>query len=159
MSTLLYCLGEEADDVLTSTNITQESRKKFADVIQKFDKFFKVRKNVIFERARFNQRSQGESETAEQFITSLYSLAADCEFGVLKEQLIRDRIVVGIRDSSLSAKLQMDSELTLEKAKGLVRQQEVVRGQPLTTGDPEQTRWGNFRPSFHVTEATQATRK
>ena len=90
VSTLLYCLGEEADDVLTSTNITPENRKKFADAIQKFDEFFKVRKNVIFERARFNQRSQGESETAEQFITSLYSLAEDCEFGVLKEQLIRD---------------------------------------------------------------------
>ena len=103
VSTLLYCLGEEANDVLTSTNITAESQKKFDDVIEKFDDFFKVRKNGIFERARFNQRSQGETETAEQFITSLYSLAADCEFGVLKEQLIRDRIVVGIRDSSLSA--------------------------------------------------------
>ena len=137
VSTLLYCLGEEADDVLTSTNITQESQKKFADVIQKFDEFFKVRKNVIFERARFNQRSQGESETAEQFITSLYSLAADCEFGVLKEQLIRDRIVVGIRDSSLSAKLQMDSELTLEKAKRLVRQQEAVRGQQAILSKPD----------------------
>jgi len=44
VSTLLYCLGEEADDVLTSTNITSESRKRFADVLQKFDEFFKVRK-------------------------------------------------------------------------------------------------------------------
>jgi len=115
--------------VLTSTNITSENRKKFADVLQKFDEFFKVRKNVIFERARFNQRSQGETETAEQFITSLYNLSADCEFGELKEQLIRDRIVVGIRDCSLSAKLQMDSELTLEKAKRVVRRQEAIRGQ------------------------------
>ena len=117
VSTLLYCLGEEADDVLTSTDITAESRKKFADVLQKFDDFFKVRKNVIFEQAQFNQRSQGETETTEQFITSLYSLGTDCEFGGLKEQLIQDRIVVGIRDSSLSAKLQMDPDLTLEKAK------------------------------------------
>ena len=48
VSTLLYCLGEEADDVLTSTNITVYSRKKFADVLQKFDEFFKVRKNVAY---------------------------------------------------------------------------------------------------------------
>ena len=137
VSTLLYCLGEEADDVLTSTNITVESRKKFADVLQKFNEFFKVRKNVIFERARFNQRSQGETETAEQFITSLYSLAADCEFGELKEQLIRDRIVIGIRDSSLSTKLQMDPNLTLENAKRMVRQQEAVRGQQAILSKPE----------------------
>jgi len=101
--------------VLTSTNITSENRKKFADVLQKFDEFFKVRKNVIFERACFNQRSQGETETAEQFITSLYNLSADCEFGELKKQLIQDRIVVGIHDCSLSARLQMDSELTPRK--------------------------------------------
>ena len=53
----------------------------------------------------------------------------DCEFGELKEQLIRDRIVVGIRDISLSEKLQMDADLTLEKAKRLVRQLEAVQGQ------------------------------
>ena len=141
VSALLYCLGEEADDVLTSTNISSDSRKVFADVLKKFDEFFKVRKNIIFERARFNRRCQGETETAEQFITSLYhryyipyhlclySLATDCEFGELKEQLIRDRIVVGIRDISLSEKLQMDADLTLEKAKRLVRQREAVQGQ------------------------------
>ena len=72
---------------------------------------------MIFERAQFNQRCQGESETTEQFITSLYSLTAHCEFGKLKEQLIQDHIFVGIRDSSLSVKLQMDPDLTLEKAK------------------------------------------
>ena len=70
-----------------------------------------------FETTRFNQRCQGETETAEQFITFLYNLATDCEFGELKEHLIRDRIVVGIQDSSLSTRLQMDPNLTLENAK------------------------------------------
>ena len=114
--------------MLTSTNISSDSRKVFADVLKKLDEFFKVRKNIIFERACFNRRCQGETETAEQFITSLYSLVTDCEFGKLKEQLIRDRIVVGIRDISLSEKLQMDADLTLEKAKQLVRQREAVQG-------------------------------
>ena len=139
VSTLLYCLGEEADDVLTSTNITGDSRKKFADVLEKFNEFFEVRKNVIFERARFNQRCQGETETAEQFITSLYNLATDCELGKLKEQLIRDRIMVGIPDSSLSTKLQMDPNLTLENAKRLVCQQEAVRGYQAILSKPELT--------------------
>ena len=71
VSTLLYCLGEEADNELTSTNIISESRKNFTDVLQKFDDCFQVRKNIIFERARFNQRTQGQTETTEQFITSL----------------------------------------------------------------------------------------
>ena len=58
VSTLLYCLGDEADDVLTSTNISDADRKKYDSVMGKFDKHFKVRKNVIYERARFNRRDQ-----------------------------------------------------------------------------------------------------
>ena len=42
VSTLLYCLGEKADSVLASTNITDEDRKKYAPVLEKFDVFFQV---------------------------------------------------------------------------------------------------------------------
>ena len=43
--------------------------------------------------------------------------------------MICDRIVVGIRDSTLSKRLQMDHDLTLEKAKKLVCQREAVHEQ------------------------------
>ena len=132
VNTLLYLLGEEAEDILTSTNISEEDRKNYASVLGKFNGFFKIRKNVIIERAKFNKRSQLPDEPAEQFIASLYNLASDCNFGELKNELIRDRIVVGIRDTSLSERLQMDPELTLEKAKTLVRQREAVREQQQT---------------------------
>ena len=88
-----------------------------------------MQKNVIFERARFNHRTQEDEESVEQFITSLYSLVDNCEYGNMKEELIRDRLVVGIKDVSLSEKLQMDEALTLDKAKKLVRQREAVKEQ------------------------------
>ena len=47
--------------------------------MQKFEEFFKVRRNVIFERARFNRRNQLSGESAEQYITTLYTLAANCD--------------------------------------------------------------------------------
>ena len=43
-------------------------------------------------------------------------------YGDIKDQMLRDRIVVGLRNQALSKKLQMDPELTLEKAKMQVRQ-------------------------------------
>ena len=58
VDTLLYCLGDEADSVLASTNISAEDCKKYQEVIGKLDSYFRVRRNVIFERARFNRRSQ-----------------------------------------------------------------------------------------------------
>ena len=59
----------------------------------------------------------------------MYSLAESCEFGALKDELIRDRIVVGIRDKALSERMQVDPNLTLDKAKREVRQREAVQEQ------------------------------
>lgn len=79
----------------------------------------RIRKNVIFERARFNQRNQVAGETAEKYIAELYRLVENCEYGDLKDQMIRDRLVVGILDKKLSQQLQLNPELTLEQAKRL----------------------------------------
>ena len=43
--------------------------------------------------------------------------------------MIRDRIVVGLRDSSLSEKLQLEADLTLEKALAFARQRESFKNQ------------------------------
>ena len=91
--------------------------------------FFKVRKNLIFERARFNQRNQSEGESVEQYITALYHLVETCEYGDLRDEMLRDRLVVGICDSAMSQKLQMDPEPTLEKAMKAVRQSAAVKEQ------------------------------
>ena len=129
VSTLLYCMEEESEAVLTSTNATDEERKVYDTVIGKFDAFFRVRKNVIFERARFNRRNQLDGEQVEQYIMELYKLADSCDYGAMKDEMIRDRLVVGIRDGPLSERLQLDPDLTLEKAKKMVRQREAVHDQ------------------------------
>ena len=65
----------------------------------------------------------------DNFITDLYSLAEHGNFGTLHDELIRDRIVVGIRGKALSEKLQLEAALTLERAINQVRQKETVRKQ------------------------------
>ena len=129
ISTLLYCLGEEAESVLASTSITSKERQKYETVVAKLNGYFKVCKNVIFERARFNRRNQLPEESAEEYITTLYSLVENCEYGDLTSQMIRDRLVVGIRDTVLSEHLQMDATLTLDKAMQMVHQREAVQQQ------------------------------
>ena len=57
----------------------------------------------------------------------MYSLAENCEFGVLKDELISDRIVVGITDNALSERIHIDPEVMLEKAKRMVRQRETIQ--------------------------------
>ena len=75
VSTLLYSLGEEAEDVLRSTNIEPSGERRYTKVLEKLDEYFQVRRNVIFERAQFNRRNQLEGESCDQYITELYSQA------------------------------------------------------------------------------------
>ena len=62
----------------------------------------------------------------------LYKLAEDCKYGVMKEEMICDRLVVGIRDTVLSEQLQLNLKLTLESAKKAVHQREAVKEQQQT---------------------------
>ena len=97
---LLYCMGEESGDVLTTTKIEEADRQKYDKVIYKFDGFIKVRRNTVFERAKFNRRNQRDDESVEQYITALFHLRETCDFGDgLADELLRDRIIVGIRDT------------------------------------------------------------
>lgn len=114
---------------MDSTNITSEEKKRYDKVMEKLDVFFQTRNNIIFECAQFNHRNQLESESTEQYITELYKLAENCKYGEMKEELIRDRSVVGTKDSKLSEQLQLESNLTLEKAKTKIRQQEAIQQQ------------------------------
>ena len=136
VNTLIYCMGDRADDILRSFQLSTEDEKKYDVVCQKFNGHFVTRKNVIYERAKFNSRRQEPDEPVEAFITSLYTLAEHCGYEALHDEMIRDGIVVGIQDRKLSEKLQLDSTLTLEKAITTVRQAETVKKQqPVIRGE------------------------
>ena len=122
-------MGEQADDVFISFELTMEQEKNYEEVTEKFKNYFIVKRNAIFERAKFNSRNQQEGESVDSFVTELYGLASYCNFGALKDKLIWDRIVVGLRNCDLSEKLELDPQLTLEKAINLARQRETVKQQ------------------------------
>ena len=78
---------------------------------------------------------QEKGESVNSFIISLYQLAEHCNYCDLHDEMIRDRIVVGLRDSNLSERLQTDPELTIDKeitmaggTEAVSDQQVVIRG-------------------------------
>ncbi|XP_042071854.1 uncharacterized protein K02A2.6-like [Haplochromis burtoni] len=136
VSCLIYAMGNEAENIYKSlTFAADESRDDFAVVMRKFDEYFFPQRNTIHERACFHQRVQRPGETAESFIRALYDLSEHCEFGACKEENIRDRIVVGIRDKDLSRRLQLMKDLTLAQTTQIVRQSEEVAAQVSLQGD------------------------
>jgi len=69
--TLLYSMGDKAEDMLHSTNIGEDERKVYNTVLEKVDQFYKVEKCHL-QKAKFNRLCQGDFKSAEQFITNLY---------------------------------------------------------------------------------------
>ena len=64
-------------------------------------------------------------ETIETFINGLYTLAETCNYGTLKDELIRDRIIAGVKDERLSDILVQQDDLTLTKAVDIARKWEA----------------------------------
>ncbi|XP_061132648.1 uncharacterized protein K02A2.6-like [Syngnathus typhle] len=129
VNALIYSMGEEAEDILVSLHLTPEQMSEYCRVTQRLDAHFVARRNIIFERAKFNQRQQEIGESADSFITALHCLAEHCGYGQLHDEMVRDRLVVGLRDKRLSELLQLDPELTLEKAVTKAKQSEMVKKQ------------------------------
>ena len=49
VNTLIYTMGDKADDILSSFGLSEENQKKYSVVREKFENHFVKRRNVIFE--------------------------------------------------------------------------------------------------------------
>ena len=143
VNNLTNAMGTCADDILTTLRIDEDTIE-YSQLIKKIEEFFNVRRNVLAERQKFNKRVQNlkedgrqMDETIEEFINSVYTLAETCEYGTMKDEFIRDRIIAGVKDERLSDLLVQQNELTLEKTVELARKWEArevdlkaIRGDP-----------------------------
>ena len=100
LNTLLYSMGSKSDDMLTTFGLATDNSKKYDVAKDKFDGYFVMRSNIIFEREKFHRLKQETGEPVDFFITDLYGITEHCQFGLLHDEMIRDRIVVGLADQS-----------------------------------------------------------
>lgn len=116
-----------------STNTSEpshdERKKTLTNVIKFFDEYFEPVKNVIYERVKFNQLVQEPNQSIHQFIIALQTQVKNCDYGAaINDELVRDRIVVGVRDKNLREYLididNLDLPTCIQKAKQYVSHHE-----------------------------------
>ena len=136
--TLLTVIGEEAHDVYsTFTDWAAEGDKnKIVPVLTKFAEYCQPRRNAPFERYRFNRRSQEAGETYDQYKTALRKLAAGCDFNTITpDEMLRDRLIFGIRDTKVRERLLRECDLTLAKTDEICRPAESMQAQMKVVAD------------------------
>ncbi|KAG5892339.1 hypothetical protein JTB14_011205 [Gonioctena quinquepunctata] len=123
---LVYIMGEESEEIMLQFPVQPTSYK---DALDSFEKYFIPRRNIIYERFKFHSTIQKPGEPIESFIKNLHSIAEHCNYGTLKEEFIRDRIVVGMLDTKTSERLQLKEQLDLKVCILIVKQAELQASQ------------------------------
>lgn len=132
VATFLHVAGIEARRVYNTFVIEEDDKDKIDVLKDMFKNYCEPRKNLTYIRHVFNTRSQATHETFDTFVTDLKNKAQQCEFENLKDGLIRDRIVCGIKDETCRRRLLRESDLTLAKAVDICRAHEVSAEQMKT---------------------------
>ncbi|RUS71780.1 hypothetical protein EGW08_020463 [Elysia chlorotica] len=135
--TLLYCMGRESEKIFSTFKFEED--QSFEVVLKKFDDYFIIRRNVIYERTKFQERKQKHNETVEEFYRDLRDLAKHCNYQDQECEQIRDRMVVGLNNKKVREKLQLIRDLTLDKVVEIARQQEQLEKQMESSSHDDHT--------------------
>ncbi|XP_045451661.1 uncharacterized protein K02A2.6-like [Melitaea cinxia] len=127
-SLLVNLIGPDGFDIYQTFNFErEEDRDDVNIVLKKFDKYFGMKSNVTLMRYKFFSRNQEVGESIQQYVTALRLLSKNCEFSTLEEDLIRDRIICGIRQNMVRDRLLRCEELNLEKAMRICQAEEIAQ--------------------------------
>lgn len=127
VNALIYIIGIKAIEISKAFVYNKdEDRKKYSNILAKFDIHFVPCTNIIHKRFLFHTWYQRSGEAVEELITALHTLADNCDFKTFRDESICDNIVVGIASLELSRQLQLIPSLTLQKAIEIVRANEDV---------------------------------
>ena len=124
---LLNVIGKDAQDLYETFNLAEDDQKDISKVLEAFETRCIPAANVIYERYMFNRCVQDASESVDHYITDVIKLAEHCQYGELRDDLIRDKLVSGIRDDSVREKLLGIKDLSLTEAIETLRANQAMK--------------------------------
>ncbi|XP_061190282.1 uncharacterized protein LOC133198160 [Saccostrea echinata] len=135
-ATFFTCLGSDGLHVVDGLKFDTDDDKKDIDkVITALDTYCVGQTNVIYERYTFNCRNQEQSEHIDAYVAELRTLAKTCKFGDIEDEMIRDCIVIGVRDNHTRKKLLQEKKLDLQRCIDICRSNEKSESQLKSIAD------------------------
>lgn len=128
VATLLTIIGSEALEIYNTFEWNEDEEKTVESILKKIEKFCKPRKNITYERYVLMTMKQKE-DNVDDFVKEIRIQANMCEYGALKESIIKDAFVLGIRDTKMREQFLKDPDLSIEKALNMSRAAEKAREQ------------------------------
>jgi len=120
LATLLTVIGDEGLAVYNSFRWNDEE-KTVSTVLQKFSKYCNPETNEIYNRYVLMSRKQNDGEKIDDYIVVLENLSEKCNYGNLRDSIVRDVFVLGLKDVRTRESLLKEAKLDLIKAMNIAR--------------------------------------
>ncbi|XP_063538098.1 uncharacterized protein LOC134747405 [Cydia strobilella] len=133
---LLHVIGPKCREVYQQFKVKPTTLQA---LLKEFDDFFLPKTNTTVERHRFFTREQKPQESAEQYVFELTKMAAKCGFKDLCDDLVKDRLICGIRNTTLRERLLREPDLKLSSALDICRLVEMSQVQASTIKPESET--------------------
>lgn len=130
-ATFMTCIGPTALHIFQTFKLDQD-KMTLSELYTKFEEYFTPKCNVTYERYVFNKMTQKPNESIDEFITKCRTQIAKCNFETLEDELLKDKIVIGVESDNLREKLLTHSDLMLSKAIALCKGSEMAAKQMKT---------------------------
>ena len=113
----LSSVGAAAYSTLRSLCVPKKPHElPIATLLKTLEEHYTPKPSVIVARYRFNSCVQSSTESIQDYVARLRKLSSDCKYGVNLSEMIRDRLVCGVRNEVMQSKLLAETDLSLDKA-------------------------------------------
>ena len=123
-------LGTEAYQRYMSFDLSTEESQSVASIVAAFDRYIVGEVNVTFERYNFHLRNQQPGESFDVYLAELRKLIKPCNYVCaqccVQDSILKDRIVIGIRDDSIRKRLLQTRTLDLNQTIDICRSSETA---------------------------------
>ena len=115
-SIFLVCVGAKTYKLVRSLVAPEDPKdKSYEDLAKLLQDHFMPKPSAVVQRLKFNTRSPQPGETIVMFLAELRHLSEHCEFGITLDEMLRDRLVCGVRDIRVQRWLLAEPKLTLKR--------------------------------------------
>ena len=90
--------------------------QSYIDIVKILKDHLNPKPLEIAERFRFHKWNQKEGKSVGDFVAGIRKLSRNCNFGEFQENMLRDRLVCGLKSEHIHYKLLAQADLTFAKA-------------------------------------------
>ena len=109
-------MGTECKKILKRLQLSADEMKGPELILGKLEAHVVRERNIHYERYIFHNTEQQVHETIDQFVIKLRQLAEPCKFGALEDEMVRDRLLLGYKDSAARTRLFREKDCNLKKS-------------------------------------------